>query len=259
MRIWGLPLLLAVLLTGATDRPHASLLTSLPLMWGEGDPSDILAGRVKRSDTLTRIEASIDLRAIDTVTAATLGSDIAMIAQPRRLTPRELANFDAWLRSGGRAMIFADPELVWPSAYPPGDRRRAPPVTLLDPLFAHWGVMLGDSDHAEHRIWVHGAYLTLLAGGTWTGPAGCSGTGTYVLDCPIGKGRVLLVGDADVLDKRLWHARNADNPAWIVRQLQMLNGTAPSDSTRFPNGVVAAVATALLIMLGFIYRQFVRT
>jgi ABC-type uncharacterized transport system len=215
-------LTVALALTGAGERPRVTLMTALPLMWGEGTPADVIAGRSAKSEMIRTIETQFDVRAIDIISAKTLGRDIAIIAQPRRLTPFELVAFDKWLLGGGRAVIFADPELVWPSRYPLGDTRRAPPVTLLDPLFKHWGVALGDSDHREHTVPLSNSPVTLLAAGKWAGPKNCSGAGTYVLDCRIGRGRVVLVGDADVLDARLWRARDADNPTWLIRQLLWL-------------------------------------
>jgi hypothetical protein len=243
-------------LIGASDRPRVTLLTALPLVWGEGDAADVLAGRTGRSETLKAMDGRLDIRPIDTLSADTLGHDAAMIAQPRRLTPQELVALDKWVRAGGKAMIFADPELVWPSRYAPGDNRRAPPVTLLDPLFAHWGVALGDSDHEERALQPGAALVTVLAAGTWTGPKGCSAGGTYVLDCRIGKGRVILVGDADVLDARLWAARGAANPAWVADQLLYLGGSPSVDSTRQSATVVGAVSAGVALVLALNYRRF---
>jgi hypothetical protein len=243
-------------LIGARDRPRVTLLTALPLVWGEGDAADVLAGRTGRSETLKAMDGRLDIHPIDTLSADTLGRDVAMIAQPRRLTPQELVAFDKWVRAGGRAMIFADPELVWPSRYAPGDNRRAPPVTLLDPLFAHWGVVLGDSDHVERVFKPGGAPVTVLAAGKWTGPKACSGGATFVLDCRIGKGRVILVGDADVLDARLWAARGAANPAWVAQRLSELSGSSSVDSTRHSATVVGAVSVGVVLALVLIYRRF---
>jgi hypothetical protein len=212
------------LLTGAADRPRVSLMTALPLVWGEGNATDIVQGRSGRSETLKIIDRQFELRAIDTLSTKTLGKDVILIAQPRRLTPTELVVFDKWVRRGGRALIFADPDLVWPSRYPLGDNRRAPPVELLDPLFTHWGVALGDSDQAERLVPIDGLMVKFSAAAAWTGPERCVARIPEVLDCRIGKGRVMFVGDADVLDSRLWSPAEANNAEWIVKQLQMLDG-----------------------------------
>ncbi len=211
-----------VALLGASEKPRVTLMTALPLMWGEGTPADVIAGRSGKSETIKIIETQFDVRAIDTISAKTLGRDIAIIAQPRRLSPEELVAFDKWLLGGGRAMIFADPELVWPSIHALGDNRRAPPVELLDPLFKHWGVTLGDSDQKAQMVSINGVTVRLLASGVWQGPRACTAIVTEVLDCRIGRGHVLLVGDADLLDSRRWAAPHHDNMAWILSQMHRL-------------------------------------
>jgi ABC-type uncharacterized transport system involved in gliding motility auxiliary subunit len=212
-------------LTGAKDRPRATLLTSLPLVWGEGATADILQGRSGRSETLKRLDARFDIRAIDMVSIKTLGRDIAILAQPRRLSPVELVAFDKWVRRGGRAMVFADPELLGSSSYPLGDNRRAPPVTLLDPLFKHWGVDLGDSDKIIRTATYAGTKVAFAGAASWTFGSNCTTIIPEAIECRIGKGRVILVGDADMLDARLWREQGGDNPTWIATQLDRL--TAP--------------------------------
>ena len=250
---------MAFVLTGADQRPRVTLMTALPLVWGEGDAADIVQGRTGRSETLKRLERTFDVRAIDTLSATTLGRNVAIVAQPRRLTPTELVAFDKWVRSGGRVMIFADPELVWPSRYPPGDNRRAPPVELLDPLLTHWGIALGDSDRQERVISVNNVAVRLLAAGAWTGPKTCTVVVPEMLDCRIGKGRVLLVGDADLLDARLWAGREADNAGWVVDQLQMLDGGNESGSTRLSGTVIGGMIAAVAAVGALIYRHIMRT
>ncbi len=247
---------MAIALTGAADRPRVTLMTALPLVWGEGDTNDVLAGRSARSEILKIFDMLVDVRAIDTVSAKTLGHDISIVAQPRRLTPGELVALDKWVRSGGRAMIFADPELVWPSRYPLGDNRRAPPVELLDPLFAHWGITLGDSDRKERIVSLNGVPVKLLAAGAWQGPKTCTAIVPEVLDCRIGRGRVLLVGDADVLDARLWVPGVTENPRWIMERLKMLASDDRSESTRQPDAGVARAAPHLKPVLAPAYRHF---
>ncbi len=243
---------MAVALTGAAERPRATLMTALPLVWGEGDASDILQGRSMRSETLVAIEKQIDVRPIDVLSEQALGTDVAIIAQPRRLLPTELVDFDRWVRNGGRAIIFADPELVWPSRYLPGDSRRAPPVELLDPLFTHWEIALGDSDRAAQTIALQGRAVRMMASAAWTGPKTCTVVVRQVLDCRISKGRVVLVGDADMLDAGLWQPAGAANPDWVVERIKMFsraNATASNTSLRIAIGgaTLALLGTVLLI------------
>lgn len=196
----------------------------MPLVWGESDAGEVLNGGAGRSATLKALDGQFGIDAIDTLSAGTLGHDVVVLAQPRRLAPQELVAFDRWVRRGGRALIFADPELVWSSRYAAGDVRRAPPVTLLDPLFKHWGVALGDSDFGERVAKAGPLTIVTASAGAWTGPKTCVAPDPLVLDCRIGKGRVILVGDADMLDERLWQRAKADNPAWIAAQLRALQG-----------------------------------
>lgn len=218
-------------LPAAAERPRISLLTALPLVWGEGDASELLNGGAGRSATLKALDAEFDIRAIDTISTKALGRSIAVLAQPRRLAPYELVAFDKWLRKGGRALIFADPELLWPSRHAPGDVRRAPLVTLLDPLFAHWRVALGDSDRGERMAKAGALTIATTAAGTWKGPTTCFAPDPLVFDCRIGKGRVILIGDADMLDERLWQRTGADNPGWIAAQLRSLHATSNASRT----------------------------
>jgi ABC-type uncharacterized transport system len=245
------------LLLGVVERPRVTLLTALPLVWGEGDAADVLNGRSKRSATLTALDGQFDIRPIDTISAATLGNDIAIIAQPRRLTPHELVALDTWVRGGGRVLIFADPELVWLSRYPLGDVRRPPPVELLDPLFKHWGVTLGDSDRGQRLAKAGGLTIATMAAGRWTGPKACAVPDPLVLDCRIGKGHAILVGDADMLDEQLWQDAKGDNPAWIAVQLRMLGEC--NDSTRAR--IVIAISAAAAIVFGswLVFGHFKRT
>lgn len=195
-------------------------------MWGEGDPSDILSGKAKRSAVLE----GLDVRAIDTVSLATLGPDILVVAQPRALAPAELVALDTWVRNGGRVAIFADPRLDWPSRYPIGDPRRAPPVTLLDPLFAHWGVRL-DLGEGSRGVWQRGR---------------CTAVDAITIDCRIGTGRALMVADADVLDPR------NDGGEALRRLIVALESNREPDAesrSHWPL-VIAGGLAGLLVLLG---------
>ncbi|MFM9977655.1 MAG: hypothetical protein ACKVOP_06365 [Sphingomonadaceae bacterium] len=231
------------------------LLTDLPLVWGEGTPADVLAGRVARAPMLAAIEARIDVTPIDALDAARLGRGVAIIAQPRRLAPDELVAFDRWVRGGGRAMIFADPELRWPSAYASGDVRRAPPVTLLDPLLTHWGLTLGDSDGREGVRTLGARRVAMLAAGRWRGPSACGVLADEVIDCAIGKGRVILVGDADMLDDRLAAVMMADNAEWVIDTVFALSGSERAESRSIDFALLAAALAGAALFTFAIYRR----
>jgi hypothetical protein len=107
--------------TVSSDRPAVTVMTSLPIVWGEMGP---LAGGVP-SESWLSLGREFALRPVDFLDRSSLGqARLMLLAQPRLLAPEELVAFDEWVRGGGRALILADPALAWPSALPPGDVRR---------------------------------------------------------------------------------------------------------------------------------------
>ena len=229
------------LLLGAAERPRVNLVTALPLVWGEDDVREIVGGRSMRAPILTTIDAHYDVRPIDVVTDATIADGILMIAQPRRLAPAELVAIDRFVRAGGRALIFADPDLRWQSRYPLGDVRRAPPVTLLDPLLGHWGLILGDSDRTFRPLAAPDGDAQTNAAGRWTVPKTCSLADDRVADCRIGKGHAILVADADVLDDRGNTSVGVANRQWALRLVDSLGAKSAQPPTRVIGLLVAAV------------------
>lgn len=226
------------------------VITALPLFWPEGRGVDeILAPSGNAGPPAL---SGHPVRAIDHADAGTLREiDALLIAQPRLLQPKELVALDQWVRAGGRALIFADPLLAWPGGLPPGDPRRPPLTSLLDPLLTHWGLRLEaaspDIAGVERRMLGTG-HVVLLAGASRFSllPGGKGATcrlaerGLMAL-CRIGGGEVRLVADADLLDARLWLADpryparagawSADIPAlvdaWLERPLDDPRRPAP--------------------------------
>lgn len=224
----GAALIVALILWGsrpqpvapASSRPGLAILSALPLFWREGE-----AGPQAREDApiVTLLRRSFTVRPIDSPTDPILSRiDRLLIAQPRVLAPRELVAIDDWVRSGGKAVVLADPLLRWPSPLPIGDRRRAPPVTLLGPLLSHWGVTpVHAAQLGERRMAMDdGALLTLLAFSTMSASASCTPMARGVaVRCAIGRGEAVVVADADLIDDRLWladPARPQDPRAWTA-------------------------------------------
>lgn len=135
-----------------------------------------------------------------------------LLAQPRLMTPQELVNLDAWVRRGGDALILADPLLVLPGGYAPGDRRGPPLTSLLDPLLAHWGLHLDPAGSSATERRFVGQHLLRMAGLSRfvvrkVADARCNvEAGGWMAMCHVGRGRVRLIADADLLDARLWRA-----------------------------------------------------
>jgi hypothetical protein len=204
-----LALLLACALAGcgsAQPTPlTVTIVSALPLFLGEGGATAVLNGPDQRAPIITALSEVHTLRPVATVSAEALtGGDVLLLAQPRALSPEELVALDAWVRGGGRALVFADPRLDWSSRFPLGDPRRAPPVTLLDPLLTHWGLTLEAADEqAEAETLTLGDLSATLSGaGRWlTTGSGCTvESEARLADCQIGKGHALLLADADLLD-----------------------------------------------------------
>lgn len=242
-RLWGLGILLsglAVELTLfvaiASGRPPApvpaamprqpeklrvGVVTALPLFW-TGDAFSNSALPEPASLPLRAISAH-RTSAIDLVDRGALARiDRLLIVQPRLLQPGELVAIDDWIRTGGKAVILADPLLVWPSDLPPGDPRRAPLTSLLDPLMTHWGLTLAPAEaHGRiERRTLKSGHVLLLAGSSRFERDGSNLSARCELEerglfalCRVGKGTVRLVADADPIDSRLWLA----DPRWPER------------------------------------------
>jgi len=272
-------------LTGAsTAVPNVGIVTALPLFWPEGVvPRDLIAGR--SGTARSPIIADLRARAVDSIDERALASiDTLILAQPRLLQPAELVALDNWIRRGGRAVIFADPLLMWPSALSVADPRRAPLTSLLDPLLTHWGLRLQPvtpDEEGLRRIMLSDGHVLIVAGASrFTLSPQASGDGAscaltergLMALCRLGRGSVRLIADADVLDDRLWLAdarwpdrREAQASdvlpllhGWIAEPLGKVAAPAPrrvSDDTALTIGmrraILGAIAWVALGWLGF--------
>ncbi len=250
----------------AAERPDLLLMTGLPIIWGDAGPFD---PESRPSLFYKKLQGEFDVRVIDYLGEESLSKgELMLLAQPRALAPEELVALDDWIRGGGRTLILADPRLVWPSPFPPGDIRRPPPVSLLSPLFSHWGFSLEAEPEArlavEHlrqdgelRRMALGAPGRFRARG-----GGCRVASVdYFAACRIGAGRALLLADADLLRDEMWaaptprggerHARMADNPLVIASWLDRLGGIERDRADRTVRWAVpgADMTSALLLAL----------
>jgi hypothetical protein len=233
------------------DRPKLAVVTGLPLFWeetGQSGKRDAAIIRVLRTRfTLLPID--------DPERLPGSGARALLLAQPRALSPVQLVAIDGWVRGGGMALVLADPLLRWPSALPLGDRRRAPSVSLLAPLLDHWGFAPdGSIDPAEIRHFLPDATLLTVSG---------AALGHALPERrAVGRGTVLLLRDADLLDDRLWLADpdrpldprvwSADTPGWIAAQLGApAPAPPPRHWLRAPDDVTRALRWALLAGTGW--------
>ena len=220
------------------DRPALAVITALPLFWdeaGQGGPRD--APIV----TLLRTRFTV-MPMDDPLRLASSGVKRLLLAQPRAMSPAQRVAIDQWVRNGGTVLVLDDPLLRWTSDLPLGDRRRAPSVGLLHPLLAHWGFRPHSVWEKENRTHLPGGHVITLSGTQLfvTGPEGriAGADESFVHRKRLGSGEMLLLGDADPIDDRLWLADPAhpldprlwiaDTPAQLVHWL----GGAPVPGDR---------------------------
>jgi ABC-type uncharacterized transport system len=198
-------------------KPVLGLMTTLPLQWSEGGIEADLAEDANPHPAYVRLQQQYDVRPIDSFNELNIASiPLLLLAQPRALSPKELVRLDDWVRGGGRVLILADPALQWGSLYPLGDKRRPLFTSLLSPLFSHWGVelvlpMTDDQEVVLREI--GGSTIRTQTPGEWLPKKGgqpplCRiGDQDMVADCRVGKGRALLIADADLLDTPYWQGQ----------------------------------------------------
>ncbi|MBB6123592.1 Gldg family protein [Sphingobium subterraneum] len=260
------------------NRSPAAVVTALPLFWTEDPIADFSVGAP--TDRQAFVHASRHrLVPLDQLNGAALsGVDRLLLVQPRALAPQELVALDHWVRAGGRLVILADPLLLWPSAFPLGDRRRPPLTSLLDPLLAHWGLRLEPATMAGEPVQrrrLPGGAVLMVAGASRFARTGtlCNlAEGALLASCRIGGGQVRLIADADMIDDRLWladarHPREpaataADTVAVIDHWLDAPLGDAPPrrnrirDEASLRSGLRAALVVGIVwVGLGFALKR----
>lgn len=190
------------------DQPVLGVMTSLPLIWGEAeDIGELLQPEPAAAWVRQELERRFTLAPLDVLEANELGRlDRLLLAQPRALSPPENVALDAWVRGGGKLLLFADPMLTRHSRFPVGDRRRPQDVVLLSPILARWGLELQfdeDQPAGEQTILIDGIAVPVDLGGRLRVMADsrCALAGDgLVARCRIGAGKVLVLADAVVLD-----------------------------------------------------------
>lgn len=179
-----------------TERPELALLTSLPLAFGEG-----FALEAPRSPVMSRLERRYRVDTIAVADAASLrGKRLLLMAHPRAQPASALVELDAWVRGGGRVLLLADPRSHWPSELGLGDKFRPPAMFADTGLLEHWGLRLeGRPDGPREIVGVE--VDTQSPGSLAAIGRGCTvAKDTFVAECAIGRGRVMVVADSDFLN-----------------------------------------------------------
>ena len=191
-------------------RQKIALMSSLPLVYGAGvDMADVIAGKADPHPLHAALAAEHDLVVPDALDAAALKDvRLAILVQPRALGPGELVALDDYVRAGGRLLLFADPQLDWPHGLGLGDPRGPLRTSLISPLLGHWGLELQNPGIESARLGKSG--VLLVHPGKFGALQGKSGDGSCrpafdssVVRCSIGKGRAVIVADADLLDPEI--------------------------------------------------------
>lgn len=188
------------------------LMTSLALRWPEMANGQLFDADAAPSEAFQRLQRNQPITLLDDFKKLSVFR-VLVLAQSRALAPGELVALDNWIRAGGRALILADPALAWESSYPLGDRRRPLFTSLLSPLYAHWGLQLVLDIDAKSRdtvVSVRKETIRTQTIGGWvpdskSATARCHiGKNRILADCKIGKGRAVLLADADLLNDINW-------------------------------------------------------
>lgn len=225
----------------AGDRPRVAIVSGIPLEWlGPVDMATILNDSAQRSALLPALVDRFVVVQLDAVDPQRLTDvDVLVLAHPRPLAPAELVDIDRWVREGGRVLILADPLLSWPPDYPLGNPRNPPIISLLTPLLDHWGVDLGSPASEGSDIFMAGddrVHAISMGRFRVTRPDCSLVLGGRSAVCTIGRGRAVLVADADLLNPALWSggSRGAagwreGNVAWIIGLIRELAGSGRAE------------------------------
>ena len=176
-------------------KPRLGLLTSLPLLFGEGFGLD-----AAKHPLMERLERDYDVRLIDGPEELDRNG-LLLAVQPQALTAERLVALDQWVRAGGRLVLLADPRFTWESGRPLSDKGR-PPFAYPDTgLLRHWGLKLmvdGQDGPAVRKL--GGAEILTGSPGALEaidgGPCQVSAD-ALVARCSLGRGRAVVIADAD--------------------------------------------------------------
>ncbi len=190
-------------------KPAIAMMSSIPLQWGEASMGEIANGEASPTQFFQLVSEIGNISMVDDLTSLKKAApSLLILVQPRVLSPKELVALNTWVRAGGRTIIFADPALQWPSKLPLGDNRRPLFTSFLSPLFKHWGlelVMPMETDEEQANVVeVGGQGLSVVSHGNWVQkePKGLCRIepSMLVANCSVGKGRAILIADADMLE-----------------------------------------------------------
>lgn len=188
------------------------LFTSLPILWADSPE----LGSELRPDAaphwaLKVFAARGKIEPLDMLAGSTGAAPLdklrrLVIAQPRPLGPAENVALDDWVRGGGHLLLLADPALTQDSAFALGDPRRPQAVALLSPILGRWelDLLFDDSQtmgETSREVMGMATPVNLPGRFATRGQANCRlWADGLAVTCAIGKGRVVALADAAVLE-----------------------------------------------------------
>ncbi|MFC3098615.1 Gldg family protein [Alteraurantiacibacter palmitatis] len=193
----------------AEPRPVLALMGTVPIYWGEAEGlTDLLSGAQEGHWARPVLERRFTLEPVSYLSAEALaGHSLLLLAQPRAFSAQENVALDAWVRAGGRLLLFADPMMTGESRFNLGDRRRPQDVALLSPILTHWGLALRfdeEQDDALRAVDLWGAAVPVKLAGQFallSQESPCRLLAQAVIaQCRLGAGEALIVADAALLD-----------------------------------------------------------
>lgn len=219
-------------------RLRVVLMSSLPLVHGDGvDMAAMIAGKSNPHPLHQQLKAAHDLVVADALDDQVLaGADLAILLQPRALPPEALVAVDDYVRGGGRLLLFADPVLEWPGGNGLGDPLGPLRASLISPLLRHWGLELLDPELGTVRLQPSGTVLvrpgqfSALLGKTGDAVCAIRQSG-HIAHCRVGKGKAVLVADADVLDPAMISDAAMSGPANRRFVATLISGLAFKDTS----------------------------
>lgn len=199
-------------------RPALALMGTVPIFWGEAQGfADLLDASEAGHWARAVLERDYTLVAADYLSATALAPHrFLLLAQPRAFSAEENLALDAWVREGGKVLLFADPMMTGHSRFGLGDRRRPQDVALLSPILTHWGLDLVFDESAAPGLQWHDAggwnlpvnlpgQLHLADAGTCgaepaPGAVSPAASAILIARCSLGQGEALIVADGAILD-----------------------------------------------------------
>jgi ABC-type uncharacterized transport system involved in gliding motility auxiliary subunit len=135
-------------------KPVVGIISSLPLQTGSGGIQAMMQGQAQPFAIYSELNQTYTTQILQPGFAAIpKGVDVLLIAHPSTLGDAQLAAIDSFVLSGGRALVFVDPNSeVAQAGANPYQPAAAPPSSDLPKLFRAWGVAYSPEKIVADRV-----------------------------------------------------------------------------------------------------------